>query len=362
MLNHSKVDRASYGTLPDGRAVDMITLRGAGRLRMRFVTFGGIMVSLFVPDREGNMADVTLGYDSLDDYRADPHYCGALIGRYANRIARGRFSIDGREYQAAINAPPNHIHGGPNGFHSALWHCDTFSKGGDIGAVLTHTTHPSDDGYPGTLSVRVRYTVTEDDTLIVDYSATTDEATPANFSFHPYFNLAGHERGSVLGHQLTINASRFTVADETRVPTGELRSVAGTPLDFTTSCEIGARIDADDEQIRIGGGYDPNFVLDRDDDTTLAFAARLYEPVSGRMLEMYTTQPGLQLYSGNGFDRVVGKQGCVYDRRCAVALETQHFPDSPNHPEFPNTILEPGRELRSRTTYRFSTQLADRHA
>lgn len=322
MPSHSKVDRATYGTLPDGRAVDMITLRGAGRLRMRFVTFGGIMVSLFVPDREGNMADVTLGYDSFDDY----------------------------------------IHGGPNGFHSALWHCDTFSKGGDIGAVLTYTARPEDDGYPGTLSVRVRYTVTEDDTLIVDYSATTDEATPANFSFHPYFNLAGHERGSVLGHQLTINASRFTVADDTRVPTGELRSVAGTPLDFTTSCEIGARIDADDEQIRIGGGYDHNFVLDRGDDTTLAFVARLYEPVSGRMLEMYTTQPGLQLYSGNGFDRVVGKQGCVYDRRCAVALETQHFPDSPNHPEFPNTILEPGRELRSRTTYRFSTQPADRHA
>ena len=362
MRDRSNVEREWYGNLPDGQSVDVITLSGASGLHLRFITFGGIITSLIVPDRDGALDDVVLGYDSLDDYRADAHFIGALVGRYANRIAKGHFAVGGREYDVAINDPPNHLHGGPNGFHRAVWGCETFVHGTDVGALLSHVARPEDDGYPGSLKVRVGYTLTADNSLVVDYAATTDAATPATFTQHAYFNLAGHDRGDVLDHHLTINASRFTPVDATRIPTGELRRVGGTPFDFTTPCAIGDRIDVDDEQLRIGGGYDHNFVLDRSDDSDLTFAARVYEPTCGRVMEIHTTEPGIQFYSGNGFDdRVVGKQWRAYGRRCALALETQHFPDSPNHPTFPTTILEPGQELRSRTIYTFSTQLLDRH-
>jgi aldose 1-epimerase len=350
----NSIARDRFGLLPDGTEVEVISLVGAGRLRLRFITFGGIIISLEAPDRDGKLADVTLGYDSLDEYRNDAHFMGAIIGRYANRIANGRFSARGREYQLAINDPPNHLHGGPNGFHRVVWECNTFSKDQEVGAELTHVARPSDDGYPGTLTVGVRYTLTPDDSLIVDYSATTDSTTPVNFTQHAYFNLAGHDQGSAMGHVLTLNAARYTAVDETKIPTGELRAVSGTPFDFTQAHAIGDRIDDADEQLRIGGGYDHNFVIDRPDSaSSLVFAARLLEPISGRTLEIHTTEPGIQLYSGNGFDGVVGKQWKEYDRRCAVALETQHFPDSPNHPEFPNTMLEPGTEFRSQTVYRF---------
>lgn len=362
VLNHSSIAREAYGTLPDGRRIDAISLANANGMRLRFLTYGGIIVSLVVPDRDGTFDDITLGYDSLDDYVADAHVLGALVGRYANRIARGRFTIAGQEYQVAVNDPPNHLHGGPNGFHRAVWEAEPFSSDGAVGARLSHTCRPENDGYPGTLNVRVTYTLTDDSELIVDYTATTDQATPATFTQHAYFNLAGHDRGDVLDHRLTLNASQYTPVDSTRIPTGELRSVRGTPFDFTGPRTIGAHIDDDDEQLRIGGGYDHNFVIDREPGTDAVFAARLYEPTSGRMLEVYTTEPGIQLYSGNGFDeRVVGKQWRIYGRRCAVALETQHFPDSPNHPDFPSTILEPGQELRSRTVYKFSTRTQDRH-
>lgn len=363
MLDRSSVEREWYGNLPDGQSVDAITLLGAGGLKLRFITFGGIIVSLLAPDRDGTFDDVVLGYDTLDDYRADAHFIGTLVGRYANRIAKGRFSVGGREYNVAINDPPNHLHGGPNGFHRAVWGCDTFTDGTDVGAALTHVARPEDDGYPGSLSVRVTYTVTAENALVVDYAATTDAPTPVTLTQHAYFNLAGHDRGDVLDHELTISASHFTPVDTTRIPTGELRSVHGTPFDFTAPRTIGARIDDPDEQLSLGGGYDHNYVVDRPDASGLAFAARVYDPTYGRVMEIHTTEPGVQFYSGNGFDdHVVGKQWRVYGRRCALALETQHFPDSPNHPSFPTTILEPGQELRSRTIYKFSTQLLDRHA
>jgi aldose 1-epimerase len=361
--DRSSVAREWYGNLPGGESVDAITLTGASGLRLRFITYGGIITSLVVPDRQGALDDVVLGYDTLGDYLRDAHFAGAIVGRYANRIANGRFVAGGREYDVAINDPPNHLHGGPQGFHRALWGCDTVFDGNNVGARLTHVARPEDDGYPGSLAVRVDYTVTPDNALIVDYAATTDAPTPATFTQHSYFNLAGHDRGDVLDHQLTINASRYTPVDTTKIPTGELGAVAGTPFDFTRACAIGDRIGDDDEQLRIGGGYDHNFVIDREASPGTVLAARLYEPVCGRVLEIHTTEPGIQFYSGNGFDgRVVGKQWRVYGRRCALALETQHFPDSPNHPGFPTTMLEPGQELRSRTIYTFSTQSPDRDA
>ena len=363
MLTRSSVEREWYGNLANGagQAVEVITLTNAERMRVRFITLGGIITSLHVPDRDGNLQDVALGFDSLDDYLHDGHFFGALIGRYANRIANARFSLGGQEYRLEANAPPNHLHGGSGGFHRVVWDAETFATDNEVGALLSYTSPDGDGGYPGALRVTVRYTLTPSNELIVDYAATSDRPTPVNFTQHSYFNLAAHDRGDVLGHQLTINASRFTPVDAALIPTGELRSVARTPFDFREPQQIGARIDDDDEQLRMGRGYDHNFVLDRQPHEPASFAARLYEPTCGRMLEVFTTEPGIQLYSGNGLDdRVVGKQWRVYRRRNAVALETQHFPDSPNQPAFPSTILEPGREFRSRTIYKFSTHTEDR--
>ncbi len=355
VLSPSSVEREWYGDLPDGRGVDVITLSNVDGVQLRFITLGGIIVSLHSPDRDGRLEDITLGYDTLDEYLCDGLYFGAIIGRYANRIAHGRFAIGDGKYQLALNDPPNHLHGGPGGFHRQLWNAETFTNENEIGAVLTHQSNDGDEGYPGNFSVRTTYTLTKSDELIVDYLATTDAPTPVNLTQHAYFNLAGHDRGDVLGHELTIDASRFTPVNSTLIPTGELRDVTGTPFDFRRPRTIGERIDDEDEQLAIGGGYDHNFVLDHVSSDEPAFAARLCEPTYGRVLEIRTTEPGIQLYSGNGLgDHVIGKQWRVYGRRSAVALETQHFPDSPNKPAFPSTILQPGEEFRSRTVYRFS--------
>jgi aldose 1-epimerase len=273
-----------------------------------------------------------------------------LIGRYANRIANGQFTLDGKTYTLALNHPPNHLHGGPGGFHTALWHAETFADESGVGAVLTHVSPDGDEGYPGNLRVRVTYTLTPNDELIFDYLATTDAATPVNLTQHSYWNLAGHDRGNILSHELTLNASHYTPVDATLIPTGEIASVDDTPFDFREPMTIGARLDE-------AGGYDHNFVLDAG-----SFAARLYEPACGRVLEIFTTEPAIQVYSGNGLgEHVVGKQWRVYGQHGGIALETQHFPDSPNQPSFPSTILEAGQEFRSRTTYKFSTRAHDRH-
>ncbi len=350
--------KSAYGVAPDGRAVDRYTLE-AGPVRVRAATYGGHLTEVTLPDRAGVPADVVLGYDDLAGYEADTAYFGALVGRYANRIAKGRFTLDGKTYQLATNNGPNALHGGVVGFDRVVWDAEPFTEGAAAGVVLRHASPAGDQGYPGALDVRVTYTLA-DGALAIDYHATSDAPTPVNLTQHTYWNLAGHAAGSIEGHELTLAAQRFTPVDETLIPTGERRAVDGTPFDFLSPHAVGARIGADDAQLRIGGGYDHNFVLGDapvgDAPRDLAFAARVYEPRSGRVLEVHTTEPGLQFYSGNMIpDGLPGKAGAHYGRRGGLALETQHFPDSPNQPAFPSTILRPGAVYASRTVYRFST-------
>lgn len=354
------VQREPFGVTPDGRPVEAFTLTNARGSAVRFLDYGGVIVSVRVPDRRGALDDVTLGYDAAASYAADPRYFGALVGRYANRIAGGRFTLDGVEHALPRNDGRNHLHGGPRGFHTARWDVEPFADGARAGAVLRYTSPDGEEGYPGTLRVQVTYALTGDDErtdeLTVDYHAVADRATPVNLTQHAYFNLAGHDAGDILGHELTLNASHYTPVDAELIPTGEVRAVRGTPFDFTTPTPVGAGIGADDEQLRRGQGYDHNFVLDRDGvrQDALALAARLYEPRSGRALEIHTTEPGIQFYSGNVLaNGPVGKGGYRYGPRGGLALETQHFPDSPNRPAFPSTVLRPGEAYASRTAYRF---------
>lgn len=335
------------------------TLRNTRGLEARVVEHGGTILSLLVPDRRGRLDDVVLGFDAVDRYvdGNDPYF-GALIGRYANRIAHGTFTLDGRTYTLATNQPPHHLHGGRRGFDSVVWSAEPVDEGRGSGLVLRYTSPDGEEGYPGTLEVRVRYTLTDGDELVVDYHATTDRATPVNLTQHSYFNLAGGAGSAagadVLDHVLTIPAERFTPVDETLIPTGELRAVDGTPFDFREPTAIGTRIDAADPQLRFGAGYDHNYVLSAEDDGALRQAARVYEPGSGRVLEIHTTEPGVQLYTGNHLGGTEGKGGVRYGPRAGLALETQHFPNSPNRPEFPSTIVRPGEPYRSRTVYVFT--------
>ena len=330
----------------------MYTLANAHGIEVRVATYGGIIVSLLAPDRDGRLADVVLGCDWLDGYLRGTPYFGAIVGRYANRIANARFALDGVTHRLAATNGPNHLHGGIVGFDKALWRAEPFGAVDAAGLTLRHTSPDGDEGYPGTLDVRVTYTLTGRDELAVDYRATTDRATPVNLTQHSYFNLAGAGSGDVLGHELQIAADAITPVDETLIPTGEIRSVLGGPFDFRSPRAIGAHINDDDEQLRRGHGYDHNFVL-RAGAGGLAHAARVVEPVSGRTLDVHTTEPGMQLYTANFLDRVRGKEGQVYGRRGALCLETQHFPDSPNQPAFPSCILRPGAEYRSRTVFVF---------
>ena len=352
------LERHPYGSTGQGEQVELFTLTNANGMRVRFTSYGGIITSLEVPDREGTLADVTLGFDSLSGYLGEHPYFGALIGRYGNRIARGRFTLEGKEYTLAVNNGPNHLHGGIRGFDKVVWRAEPFQNDSSVGAVLTYTSRDGEEGYPGTLQARVTYTLTNSNALGFAYHATSDAPTPVNLTQHAYFNLAGDGAGDILGHVLTLNASRYTPVDSTLIPTGELAPVSGTPFDFTRATPIGARIGQENEQLRFGGGYDHNFVLDRQGDG-LSLAARLTEPRSGRVMEIFTTEPGIQFYSGNFLDgSLTGKGGRVYQHRYGLALETQHYPDSPNKPEFPSTILRPGEEYRSETVYRFSVESA----
>ena len=351
---HGTVSRTSFGVTPEGDSVDVFTLANGSGVEVRAITYGGIIVSLRVPDRDGRVEDIVLGFDDLDGYLAGSPYFGAIVGRYANRIANGQFTLAGETYQLATNNGPNHLHGGVRGFDKIVWHAATLESDSGVAVIFTHTSPDGDEGYPGTLSVRVTYTLTPGNELVVDYLATTDHATPINLSQHTYFNLAGDGRRDVLEHILTVEAAGFTPVDTTLIPTGVIAPVAGTPFDFRTPTAIGARIDQEDEQLRNGGGYDHNFVLDRDG-AGLGLAARVEEPTTGRVLDVYTTEPGLQFYSGNFLDGSnIGKSGRVYRHRYGFCLETQHFPDSPNQPAFPSTILRPGEEYRSRTVFVFS--------
>jgi aldose 1-epimerase len=348
------VTREEFGHLENGTAIEAYTLRNAHGITARAITYGGIIVSLETPDRTGRMADIVLGFDSLAGYLREPPYFGAIVGRYANRIAGGRFGLDGKTYTLATNNGPNHLHGGLKGFDKVVWTPEAFERADSAGVILRHTSPDGDEGYPGTLRVTVTYTLTADDALVIDYHAAAGAPTPVNLSQHSYFNLAGD--GDILDHVLRLRAGRYTPVDSTLIPTGALVDVAGTPFDFTGPRAIGERITADHEQLRFGGGYDHNFVLDREGDG-LAHAATVFEPVSGRTLDVYTTEPGIQFYSGNFLDgTITGKRGRAYAHRTGFCLESQHFPDSPNQPAFPNTILRPGEEYRSRTVWVFGAR------
>ena len=351
----SRITVAPFGRTPDGSQVDGYTIRNARGAAMHVITYGGIITALHARDRNGRFEDVMLGFDTLEPYLKDSPYFGAIVGRYANRIAKGRFTLDGRTIQLPVNNGVNSLHGGTRGFDKVIWHAKPFENDTAAGVVLTHVSPDGDMEYPGRLDVRVTYTLTDRDELVVDYAATTDKATPVNLSQHSYFNLAGDARRDILGHVLQLDASRYTPVDSALIPTGELASVEGTPFDFRTPTAIGARIDQRHEQLRVGGGYDHNFVLDHSG-SGLRHAARVVEPVSGRTLDIYTDQPGIQLYSGNFLDGSIrGKNGRVYAHRFGLCLETQHFPDSPNKAAFPSTILHPGERYTSQTVFRFGT-------
>ncbi|HWS99625.1 MAG TPA: aldose epimerase family protein [Pyrinomonadaceae bacterium] len=349
------VKQEPYGTA-DGKQVSIYTLTNRKGAEARITNYGGIVVSLRVPDRKGQMDDVVLGFDTLDEYVAgNPPYFGAIIGRYANRIAKGRFTLNGAEYKLATNNDPNHLHGGVKGFDKVVWDARPLKTRGGAALELTYLSRDGEEGYPGNLRARVVYTLTDTNDLRVDYTATTDKDTVVTMTHHGYFNLKGQGNGDILDHQLTLNASRFTPIDPTSIPTGELRAVRGTPFDFTKRTAIGARIDQDDEQIKNGSGYDHNYVIDGRNGV-LRRAAEAYEATTGRVMEVWTTEPGVQLYTGNFLTGLKGKDGKTYARRTGFCLETQHFPDSPNHPNFPTTVLRRGGRLRSTTIYKFSAR------
>jgi aldose 1-epimerase len=347
-----------FGTTPNGESVDLITLRSPSGIELELMTFGGIVTRLLAPGRDGERADIVLGHAWLESYLAGTPYFGAIVGRYGNRIARGRFALDGIDYDLAVNNGPNHLHGGLVGFDKVVWTAEPYSNEMEAGVVLSYVSPDGEEGYPGEMSVRVTYALTAAGDLRIDYEATTDAPTVVNLTHHGYWNLAGHGAGSILDHELTLHAGRFTPVDETLIPTGELRPVGGTPFDFRDPTAIGARIENDDEQLAFGGGYDHNYVLDGwGPDGKLRRAAVLRDPVSGRTMEVLTTEPGVQFYSGNFLDGSdLGKDGVVYEQRTGLCLETQHFPDSPNQPDFPSTVLRPGETYRSTTVYRFSAE------
>jgi len=350
------IKKEAFGKTGEGTAVDLYTLTNKNGIELRAMTYGGIIISLRVPDKDGKFDDVVLGYDSLEGYLAKTPYFGAIIGRYGNRIGNGKFTLDGVQYNLATNNGSNSLHGGVRGFDKVVWKAEPFEHQDGIGVVFTYTSRDGEEGYPGNLSVKVTYTLTEKDELIFNYHATTDKATPVNLTNHTYFNLAGEGKRDILGHEIMLNANHFTPVDKTLIPTGQIASVSGTALDFTTSTVIGARIEQKDEQMIFGGGYDHNFVINRQGEG-LALAARVYEPTTGRMTEVHTTEPGVQFYTGNFLDgSIIGKAGHVYKKRSGFCLETQHFPDSPNKPGFPSTILRPGKVYESRTVYKFSVR------
>lgn len=350
------VERQPWGTTPAGQDVELFTLSRERAPTVAISSYGAYIVSILAPDREGKAADVVLGYPDLAGYLADTASLGPIVGRYANRIARGEFTLGGTRYTLARNNGPNHLHGGIEGFSKKVW-SPRIVSGPDGDAVeLTYVSPDGEEGYPGTLTVTVVYSLTADGGLKLDYSATTDAETVLNLTNHAYFNLAGEGSGDILDHELQIEADTFTVVDDTLIPTGEIRPVEGTPFDFRQPTAIGARVDAADPQLQAGGGYDNNFVV-RGEPGVLRLAARVNEPGSGRVLEVLTTEPGIQLYTGNFLDGSIGgKSGRAYEKRSGFCLETQHYPDSPNHPEFPSVVLAPGRRYTQTTVFRFGVR------
>jgi aldose 1-epimerase len=354
MLKQSTFARAPFDTAPDGQPVELFTLVNGNGMEVRIMSYGAIIQSIKVPDAKGTMGDVVLGFDSLAGYVKSSPYFGAVVGRYGNRIAKGHFTLDGTTYTLATNNGPNALHGGLKGFDKAVWTAEQVQSDSSVGVAFTLVSPDGDQGYPGTLTARVTYNLMNArNEIVIDYEGSTDKATPINLTNHSYFNLAGAGTGDILGHLLTLNADSMTPVDATLIPTGKIAAVAGTPFDFRTPTAIGARIDAKDEQIRNGGGYDHNFVVNRTG-PGLVPVAHVADPASGRTLDVSSTEPGVQFYTGNFLDgTITGKGGKVYQRRYAFCLETQHYPDSPNHANFPSTILKPGAVYKSRTVFAF---------
>ena len=355
IASSSRISQDTFGRTRDGRDVTRYSLASASGMSIEVLDFGAVVRRLCVPDRTGRPLDVVLGYDDLRGYEEDPFYIGTAVGRYANRIRNGKFVLEGTEYSLSINNGAHHLHGGRRGFSKAVWTSRSFEEGETVGIVLQHESPDGDEGYPGNLDVEITYSLTEF-VFAIDYRGTTDRPTPVSLTHHAYFNLSGAGAGDVLDHELTIYADRFTEIDSDLLPTGRLAAVDETPFDFRQRRQIGSRIGENHDQLRIGRGYDHNFVIG-EGRGTLSRAARVFQPASGVVMQVFSTEPGMQLYTGNFLDGSrAGKDGHCYGPREGFCLETQHFPDSPNHPEFPDTILRPGDELRSRTEYRFSTQ------
>jgi aldose 1-epimerase len=348
------ITKHAFGKTLDGTIVDLYELTNTQGVRAAITNYGGIIVSLLVPDKEGTLADVIVGHETLQGFLEANLYFGALIGRFGNRIAGGKFTLNDVEYTLAQNDGQNHLHGGIKGFDKKMWKAQEIRDENNPGLKLTCVSADGEEGYPGTLSVTVVYTLMEENALRIDYSAITDKDTIVNLTNHTYFNLAGTGNGNVLNHDLMLNADRFTPVDETLIPTGELRSVKGTPMDFTQPTAIGVRITDEYDQLHFGpGGYDHNWVINASEES-LAFAARVYEPATGRLMDIYTTEPGIQFYSGNFLDgSIAGKGGQIHQHN-GFCLETQHFPDSPNKPDFPSTVLKSGETYTSTTIYKFS--------
>jgi aldose 1-epimerase len=345
------INKESFGKTTDGQEVDLYTITNTNGIRARIITYGAILVSLEVPDRNGKLADITLGYDTLDGYLTRHPYFGATVGRYANRIGGAKFKLNDVEYQLAANNGPNHLHGGIKGFDKVVWKVEETKANNDEAMVkLSYLSKDGEEGYPGNLACTVTYTLTKDDELKINYEAETDKPTVINLTNHSYWNLAGQGNGDILGHELMLNADKYTPVDEGLIPTGEIKSVKDTPMDFTKQMTIGSRIG------QVEGGYDHNYVLN-DGGGTLALCARVSEPTSGRIMEIYTTEPGVQFYTGNFLDgSITGKSGKVYKKHYGFCLETQHFPDSPNKPDFPSVVLNPGDKYTTFTVYKFSVR------
>lgn len=342
-----EISTQEFGKTADGLAVNLYTLRNGRGMTAKITTYGGIVTELWVPDRNGKVGDVVLGFDTLDGYLAKPPYFGALIGRYGNRIAKGTFTLDGQIYTLAGNDNGNHLHGGVKGYDKVVWTASEVRTGDAVGVKLGYLSVDGEEGYPGNLRIVVTYLLTQGNELKVDYEATTNKATPVNLTHHSYFNLAGAGQGDILGHEVWFAADRYTVVDEQLIPTGEVRQVAGTPFDFRQAKTVGKEI------AQVEGGYDHNWVLQREA-PGMMLAARFSEPVSGRVMEVLTTEPAMQFYTGNFLDGTIrGKGGLVYPLHGGFCLEAQHYPDSPNHPDFPSTILKPGQTYRQQTRYRF---------
>jgi aldose 1-epimerase len=351
------IKKETFGKTADGKAVDLYTLTNANGLIAKVTNYGAIVTSLLVPDRNGNLGDVVQGYDTLNGYIRDTSYFGAIVGRYGNRIGKGRFTLDGVEYTLATNdGDRNHLHGGNKGYNKVVWDVEEVKTADAVGVKLTYLSKDSEEGYPGNLSCTVIYFLTNNDELKIEYEATTDKSTVLNLTHHSYFNLAGQGSGDILSHELMIDADNITPVNEDLIPTGKLMPVASTPFDFTKSTAIGTRINADDQQLKYGGGYDHNWVLNNSDGSYKKVGS-LSDSTSGRVMDICTTEPGLQFYSGNFLDgTVTGKEGKVYKHRYALCLETQHFPDSPNKSGFPSVVLRPGETYKTTTAYKFLTR------